>query len=46
VLAYSWMIDIGLGMNCMMRNMYIMESYVCLAWIMNCVWRVGCDRGM
>jgi len=34
------MIDIGLGGNCMMRNMYIMEYYACLAWITNCVWRV------
>jgi len=40
VFVYSWMIDIGLCVNCMMRNMYIMEYYACLAWITNCVWRV------
>jgi len=34
------MIDIGLGVNCMMGNMYIMEYYACLAWIMNCRWWV------
>jgi len=26
------MIGIWLGMNVMMRNMYIMEYYVCVAW--------------
>jgi len=46
VLVYFWMIDFGLGVNCMMRNMYIMEYYACLAWITNCVWRVGYVIGM
>jgi len=31
MLVYSLMIGIGLSMNVMMRNMYIMEYYVCVA---------------
>jgi len=32
--------------DCMMSDMYIMEYEVCLAWFINCVWRVGYDIGM
>ena len=42
----SWMVSIGLEMNGIMRNMYIMGCYVCLAWFVNYVWRVGYDLGM
>jgi len=32
--------------DCMMNDMYMMEHEVCLAWFMNCIWRVGFDIGM
>jgi len=38
------MIGIWLGMNVMMRNMYIMECYVCMALFMDCRWWVWCEN--
>jgi len=46
MLVCYWMISVGLEMDVMMRNMYIMKYYVCLAWFMNCRWRVWYGLGM